>query len=41
MSRKVVIKYDYLQSKEISSNAALSLALQSLIYDSRHDRKLI
>ena len=37
MSRKIVINYDYLQSWKISSIAAL--AWQSLIYDSRPDRK--
>ena len=35
MSRKIVINYDYLQSMEISSKTAFSLAYQSPIYDSR------
>ena len=35
MSREIVIKYEFsLQSRKILSNAALSVAKQSLIYDS-------
>ena len=32
---KIIIKHNYLQSREILSNATLSLAPQSLIYNSR------
>ena len=39
MSRKTIVKYDYLQSLEISRNTALSFIQQSLIYDSRPDQK--
>ena len=40
MLREIVIKHEFnIESREISSDTAMSLALQSLIYDSRPDRK--
>ena len=42
MLREIVIKHEFnIESREISSDTAMSLALQSLIYDSRPDRKWI
>ena len=38
---KIAINYDYHQSSKILNNTGLSLAYQSLIYDSHRDQKWI